>query len=122
MHCLKCGTEIQSPAVFCDRCLADMEKHPVSRETPAVIPPRPAYNAAKRNRRPPKPEELLAQSRKQQRRLVWISGILTVLCLTLGALLFIVFENWRSQPVIGQNYIADVAETTAATETTEARP
>lgn len=34
MHCLKCGTEIEAPQVFCDRCLVDMKNHPVSRETP----------------------------------------------------------------------------------------
>jgi len=36
MHCLKCGTEIEAPQVFCDRCLVDMKNHPVSRETPVV--------------------------------------------------------------------------------------
>ena len=37
MHCLRCGMEIESPHVFCDRCLAEMEAYPVSRETPVRL-------------------------------------------------------------------------------------
>ena len=71
MHCLKCGTEIEAPQVFCDRCLVDMKNHPVSRETPVVIPKRPAVDLERRGKRPVKPqkvEELLAVMRKRQRR------------------------------------------------------
>ena len=44
MHCLKCGTEIQPPNVFCQNCLAEMKQYPVARDTPVVIQPRPAEN------------------------------------------------------------------------------
>ena len=50
MHCLKCGTEIEAPQVFCDRCLVDMKNHPVSRETPVVIPKRPAVDLERRGK------------------------------------------------------------------------
>ena len=52
MHCLKCGTEIESPQVFCSRCLEDMKNCPVSRETPVVIPKRAAIEQERRGKRP----------------------------------------------------------------------
>ena len=51
MHCLKCGTEIQPPNVFCQNCLAEMKQYPVARDTPVVIQPRPAENPERRTRR-----------------------------------------------------------------------
>lgn len=38
MHCLKCGTEIEAPQVFCDRCLVDMKNHPVHVKHPWSFP------------------------------------------------------------------------------------
>ena len=84
MHCLKCGTEIESPQVFCSRCLEDMKNCPVSRETPVVIPKRAAIEQERRGKRPGKPqkqEELLAMMRKRQRRLLQACVLLTGICL-----------------------------------------
>ena len=106
MHCLKCGTEVRDPAVFCEACLKDMEKHPVPRETPVVIPTRP--QSRERRKRPAKPEELLAQTRKWLRRTFFTCIILALLCAILTAILIFVGEN-RTRP-IGQNYITSVSE------------
>ena len=92
MHCLKCGTEIESPQVFCSRCLEEMKNCPVSRETPVVIPKRPAIDQERRGKRPAKPqkqEEVLAMMRKRQRRLLQA-------CVHSTA------------PTIGQNYVTNV--------------
>ncbi len=38
MKCMKCGRKFSAEQVFCDDCLAEMEKYPVSPETPVVLP------------------------------------------------------------------------------------
>ena len=113
MHCLKCGTEIEAPQVFCDRCLVDMKNHPVSRETPVVIPKRPAVDLERRGKRPVKPqkvEELLAVMRKRQRRLVQICVVLSCICLFLLALLLFLPSYGSANPTIGQNYVTNVTQ------------
>ncbi len=40
MKCMKCGKKYSAEQVFCDDCLAEMEKYPVSPETPIVLPPK----------------------------------------------------------------------------------
>lgn len=103
MHCLKCGTEIESPDVFCPQCLTSMEDYPVSRETPVIIPPRPVYDPERRGKQPPKPEELLSQLLRRQRILARICAVLAVISVVLCGLL-IYFGLGQSRPVIGQNY------------------
>ena len=104
MHCLKCGTEIEAPQVFCDRCLVDMKNHPVSRETPVVI------RRGKRPVKPQKVEELLAVMRKRQRRLVQICVVLSCICLVLLALLLFLPSYGSANPTIGQNYVTNVTQ------------
>ena len=111
MHCLKCGTEIESPQVFCSRCLEDMKNCPVSRETPVVIPKRAAIEQERRGKRPGKPqkrEELLAMMRKRQRRLLQACVLLTGICLILLALLIFLPGIHSTTPTIGQNYVTNV--------------
>ncbi len=111
MHCLKCGTEIDASQAFCNRCLTDMKNYPVSRETPVIIPKRPAMDLDRRGKRPVKPqkaEELLAIMRKRQRRLVWICVVLSCICLVLLALLLFLPSYGSSNPTIGQNYVTNV--------------
>jgi hypothetical protein len=40
MKCLRCGNKAPKEQLFCDDCLADMEKHPVKPGTPIHIPKR----------------------------------------------------------------------------------
>ena len=111
MHCLKCGTEIESPQVFCSRCLEDMKNCPVSRETPVVSPKRAAIEQERRGKRPGKPqkqEELLAMMRKRQRRLLQACVLLTGICLILLALLIFLPGIHSTTPTIGQNYVTNV--------------
>ncbi len=111
MHCLKCGTEIDASQAFCNRCLTDMKNYPVSRETPVIIPKRPAMDLDRRGKRPVKPqkaEDLLAIMRKRQRRLVWICVVLSCICLVLLALLLFLPSYGSSNPTIGQNYVTNV--------------
>lgn len=111
MNCLRCGKEIQESEVFCAGCLAEMEKHPVSRETAAIILPRPV--AGEMRRRPVKPEELLAKSRRQFRRLLAVAFALLLICIALAIALFLSKQN-ADRP-IGQNYITNTDEGTGHT-------
>lgn len=106
MPCLKCGAEVEAPQVFCPRCQAEMAAYPVSRETPAVLPPRPKTDGERRVLRPkpPKPEEIIARLRRRQRWLLGICLSLLLCSLVLGALLIFNSGLSRTKPTIGQNY------------------
>lgn len=113
MHCLKCGTEIESTRTFCDRCLEEMKQYPVSRETSVVIPKRPdpvIERKGKKAAKPQKPEELLAAMRKRQRILLRICVVLSCICLILAALLIFLPRSNHPRPTIGQNYITNVTQ------------
>ena len=112
MHCLKCGTEIEAPQVFCDRCLVDMKNHPVSRETPVnyKIMFHVKHPPAKEAHMEQKVEELLAVMRKRQRRLVQICVVLSCICLVLLALLLFLPSYGSANPTIGQNYVTNVTQ------------
>ncbi len=105
MRCLKCGTDIEEHQAFCGECLNGMKEYPVARETPAVILPRPKDEP--RRPRAPKAEELLAESRKRQKRLIWICAILTVISLSLGGLLYFNWAKNTGRP-IGQTYTTNI--------------
>ncbi len=74
MNCMKCGNIIAADQVFCESCLAEMEKYPVDPDTPVMLPPRSGSTTQKRSpvRRSRKPEE-------QIRTLRGLIAILSVL-------------------------------------------
>lgn len=110
MHCLRCGDDIEETAVFCPACLEVIRRDPVSRETHVVIQPRPAFTPMRT--RPPKPEELLAQSQKRIEKLQRIIALLCILVLTLCIILAFVIGRER-RPHIGQNYTTIVEQQAA---------
>lgn len=106
MQCMKCGREIAAGRVFCESCLADMEKYPVKPGTPVHLPSRKAAPPAKKQparRRPPLEEQV----KKLKKRLWSVSIALTLaLALLAGALYLAVdyiIEN-EGKPLPGQNY------------------
>lgn len=106
MGCLKCGRGCGSSQVFCDGCLDVMAKYPVKTGV-AVHLPRRSLNPDLPpviKKRPPAPEELLAQSRKENRRLRrWV--VLLSIALVLGAAAAIAYKF--REPIIeniGRNY------------------
>ncbi len=101
MRCIKCGVNVEDHKTFCSDCLEGMKKYPIDRETHAVILPRPKAEPARP--RAPKVEDLLAESRRRQKRLVWICSILTVISLILGSLVFLLLQGEDGRP-IGQTY------------------
>ena len=90
MSCLKCGQEVSPGQIFCDACLADMEKHPVKPGTPVIIPKQSKPLPSKRtHKRIQKPEDLIAS----QRQLIgWLLTTVIILVLAVAALTFLVFH------------------------------
>ncbi len=108
MHCLKCGTEIESPDVFCETCLEKMKQDPVSRETPLILQPHPEYTPMAERKRVPKAEELLIKSQNRCKRLKTTCTILAMLCICLVLLLLLWRQAPGKKPNIGQNYVTEM--------------
>lgn len=120
MHCLRCGTEVDAPEVFCEACRAHMKDDPVSRETPVMIQPRPEFTPMRK--RPPKPEELLAQSERALDKTRRLCVTMFFLCLCLCVLLAIAVKFGSRGPAIGQNYTTVVDSMVPSGSVTEVKP
>lgn len=119
MNCMKCGRDTVSERIFCEECLAEMEKYPVKPETAIKLPP-PRENTSIRRvvkRRTISPEEQVKALKKRVRNLY----IALILCLVLIVLLFrpAFAHMMEDHYKLGQNYSV-VVTTTAPEETTEA--
>ena len=89
MNCLKCGQEISGEQVFCDSCLADMERHPVKPGTPVIIPKRSKPLPSKRpHRKIQKPEDQIAALKKIANFLLALVILLMIACGLLTAAMF----------------------------------
>ncbi len=108
MHCLKCGTEIDSPNVFCETCLEKMKQNPVSRETPLILRPHPEYTPMPERKRVPKVEEMLIKSQRHCKRLKTTCVILVTVCVCLLLLLLLWRGGPSKKPSIGQNYVTEL--------------
>ena len=111
---MKCGKEIPEKQVFCDSCLAVMERFPVKPDTRVLLPNRPAPVLSKKSparKKALSPEERLAKAKKA---IQWLSILLaaTLFALFLSVTLLVDSMN-TDQPdqAIGQNYnTADTAK------------
>lgn len=118
MNCLKCGREIVAEQVFCEVCLADMEKYPVKPGTLVQLPRRQTDAVGKkshvRRKAPPAPEEQVKHLRKAVRGLV---GLVLVLLVLLGVLGYFTVIHLQEENKLrpGQNYSA-VSENSAPSE------
>ena len=105
MKCMRCGASINAGAVFCDDCLADMEKHPVKPGTPINLPRREKQQTVKRSkRRVRKPEDQLTALR---RLVVWLMALIVLLTLALTASIYMLTnqpDQSDGNRLPGQNY------------------
>ena len=113
MNCMKCGAELKTSGVFCEDCLADMEKYPVKPNIKVQLPRRDLPAAPKKRSRKQKyakPEDQIRHLKKVRNRLiVLLLAMSLALCLAAAAvikLLDISMEDFD----IGQNY-GTIAET-----------
>ena len=107
MRCVRCGTEIQDSDMFCEKCLAVMERDPVKANITVQLPVRPATPPAKkksRRIRHVKPEDQIRSLRRWRRWLILLLILsLAALAIT-GAMLLRVMDRPEDSPSIGQNY------------------
>lgn len=112
MSCLKCGSDTAGGAVFCDSCLKEMSRYPVSRETPVYLPkrvaPEPERHARRAAKQAPKPEELVERYKKRNRTLRKICISLAVVLVLLVTALVVILQQVSLRPNIGQNYSTQV--------------
>lgn len=121
MKCMKCGREQESEQVFCDDCLLEMKKYPVSPNATVQLSLRREVSSRKvmPRRRTVSPED---QVKLLKKRLWFLTGILVV---TLALLIAMIhptvnyfIRNYHLRP--GQNY--NTITTTTPAETTESQP
>ena len=116
MNCVKCGREIPEDQVFCETCLAEMEKYPVKPGTAVHIPARSPQEAPKKpvkRKHIPTAEELLLKTRKKLRRTRILAVILLLICAALSFLMALAALELDFQRLLGQNYRTE-AGTSAA--------
>ena len=114
MNCMKCGREIPEGQVFCEDCLAEMEKYPIKPGTIVQIPVQPPVTEIRKPRYPRKrtPEERIRRLHLALRVLLGVTaGLLIALVITIH-LLAQAMRQQHTLPV-GQNY-----STSQATEGT----
>lgn len=105
MNCTKCGVELKNSGVFCEDCLADMEKYPVNPNVTVRIPYRPVPAPAKKAKKAKaaKPEEQIRHLKKVRN---WLFALLVVSLLALAAsvIMMIHLVSGNDIPDLGQNY------------------
>lgn len=100
MNCVKCGKETRENNVFCEECLAEMEKYPIRPGTVVQIPSRREEPERKpaRKAKEQTPEEQIASLKKTIRFLTICAAVFAVmLALTAGALGFLLAR--QAEPV-----------------------
>ena len=86
MNCIKCGINVPENQVFCDACLAEMEKYPVKPDVTVVLPPRketPVVKKKSRKRTIPAEEQL--RRVKAKLRLAHLTLAVVFICFLLLA-------------------------------------
>ena len=103
MQCMKCGREIPAGDVFCQECLADMQRYPVKPGTAVQIPKQPPRKAF--DRRPAVTAEKKVEILTRRVRLLsWFLTLALTLVICLGALTLSLLRESDGGFAIGQNY------------------
>lgn len=106
MNCMKCGSTITGSGVFCQECLADMEKYPVKPNITVQLPVRSTVPAVKKKSRHKyiKPEDQIRHLKKVRN---WLCVLLVTALLAFAAVSAIALHliDVRDNGFgIGQNY------------------
>lgn len=114
MQCLKCGKKAAGKQVFCEECLAVMQKYPVKPGIPIQLPQRgkrPPEKILPPSLQEPAAEEQLHQLRTMVRWLLGAIAVLSVvLLLTAGMLIHTLNQN-NGSTAIGKNYTTTTSTT-----------
>lgn len=107
MNCMKCGAELKRSGVFCETCLADMEKYPVKPNISVQIPNRPAPAPVRKRARKPrfaKPEDQIRHLQKVRNGLIVLLLAALLGFAATSAMLLRLLDVNVSDFGIGQNY------------------
>ena len=121
MKCMKCGRELEQEQAFCDACLLEMEKYPVSPNATVQIPLRKTPHSLRKpqpRRSTVSPEEQVKILKKR----VWIlTGILIATIALVLAMLEPTVQYYVKSYYLrpGQNYNTIVATTPIETTVPE---
>ena len=105
MNCMKCGKETDENQIFCEDCLAVMEKYPVKPGVVVQIPVQPAKKQVHHHRRP-----TLTAEERVRRLARWnlvLSGLLLLAisaALVFASMTFDLFQEENVKKLLGQNY------------------
>lgn len=106
MNCMKCGVELKDSGVFCEACLADMEKYPVQSNIAVQLPRRPVSVQPKkkaRRQRYVKPEDQIRHLKRVRNGLCILLAA-SMLAFALSASMVLYLLNREESSNIGQNY------------------
>ena len=115
MGCMKCGKETEQDQIFCDVCLAELEKYPVKPGTVVQIPNRPAKKQVHHRRPTITAEEQIKKLTSRVHRLTLAVILLASVAVLFALLTFDILEKSSMQKLLGQNYSVAADETEAAT-------
>lgn len=120
MNCMKCGREVEQDQIFCQDCLAEMEKYPVKPGTVVQLPALSAEQQPKKQPHHRRPvltaEEQVKRLKKKTRRLALALILTSVLAVFFALLAFDILEKTAAHKLLGQNYSTIVETTTEPTE------
>ena len=114
MSCLKCGRNTVDAHVFCNECMAVMDRHPVKPGTPVHLPRHvfiPTNKKPTPRKRTVSQEEQIVNLKKRLRRSRMI-GMILLVALSLATVLLVREFAGEDLPAIGQNYTIDIGRDT----------
>lgn len=109
MNCMKCGKKTEGEKVFCEDCLAEMEKYPVKPDVVIHIPAHPNNSESRKQthrRQDLSPEEQLTLMRRQVKimRNAMLILLATLLAVS-GVLAYILLQPETETNIpTGRNY------------------
>lgn len=107
MYCMKCGKETSEDKIFCDSCLAVMDRYPIKHSIKIQLPNRAELAPVKKpllKKKEPTPEERIEQLQKIIKTLILsLAAVVLVLILSI-ALLVDALSTEDNRASIGQNY------------------
>lgn len=117
MQCMKCGRETEAGQVFCEECLAEMEKYPVKPGTVVQLPRyHQQYTPPKKTaKRAVPPDEQIRRLKKRSRILALVLALFITLTAVLGYLAAALYIEYDGKFLPGQNYYAKSTESTEDT-------
>ena len=119
MNCMKCGKEIPDSQVFCEDCLADMERHPVKPGTAVQLPEHTELHQRRQmvQKKETTPEEEISFLKKMVSGLMLtVTILLLVLCMAVTSLLQLRKNITGDNADIGKNYhTTDTTDPTSGT-------